>query len=97
MEIDASYEELPSYKHQIKDKQHAWQEATVDDLIPPVYVGNVWDVQKWLEMYDHLTTLVNIWPISVCLQPELKFQLTLCIAFVSQWYATLHAVFLQLQ
>ncbi|KAG0502698.1 hypothetical protein HPP92_002770 [Vanilla planifolia] len=30
-----------AYKHQMRDGQHAWQKATVDDLIPPVYVWHV--------------------------------------------------------
>lgn len=29
------------YKHQMRAGQHAWQEATVDDVIPPVYVWHV--------------------------------------------------------
>ncbi|XP_010935256.1 APO protein 3, mitochondrial [Elaeis guineensis] len=32
-----------AYKHQMRDGQHAWQEATVDDLVPPVYVWHVPD------------------------------------------------------
>nr|XP_023927905.1 APO protein 3, mitochondrial-like isoform X2 [Quercus suber] len=32
-----------AFKHQMRDGQHAWQEATVDDLIPPVYVRHVRD------------------------------------------------------
>lgn len=28
-------------KHQFRDGQHAWQEATLDDLIPPIYVWHV--------------------------------------------------------
>ncbi|XP_052202764.1 APO protein 3, mitochondrial-like isoform X2 [Diospyros lotus] len=30
-----------AYKHQMRDGQHAWQEATIDDLVPPVYVWHV--------------------------------------------------------
>lgn len=30
-----------AYKHQLRDGQHAWQEATIDDLVPPVYVWHV--------------------------------------------------------
>ncbi|KAK9143738.1 hypothetical protein Syun_013138 [Stephania yunnanensis] len=30
-----------AFKHQMRDGQHAWQEATVDDLVPPVYVWHV--------------------------------------------------------
>ncbi|XP_064944222.1 APO protein 3, mitochondrial-like [Musa acuminata AAA Group] len=32
-----------AYKHQMRDGQHAWQEATLDDLVPPVYVWHVPD------------------------------------------------------
>ncbi|XP_041018738.1 APO protein 3, mitochondrial-like [Juglans microcarpa x Juglans regia] len=35
-----------AFKHQMRDGQHAWQEATVDDLIPPVYVWHVRDGQR---------------------------------------------------
>ncbi|KAK9281331.1 hypothetical protein L1049_004230 [Liquidambar formosana] len=34
-----------AYKHQMRDGQHAWQEATVDDVVPPVYVWHVRDLQ----------------------------------------------------
>ncbi|RWR91726.1 APO protein 3, mitochondrial-like protein [Cinnamomum micranthum f. kanehirae] len=30
-----------AYKHQLRDGQHAWQEATIDDLLPPVYVWHL--------------------------------------------------------
>lgn len=30
-----------AYKHQMRDGQHAWQEATVDDIVPPVHVWHV--------------------------------------------------------
>lgn len=30
-----------AFKHQMRDGQHAWQEATFDDLFPPVYVWHV--------------------------------------------------------
>uniref|UniRef100_A0A5B7AWQ8 APO domain-containing protein n=1 Tax=Davidia involucrata TaxID=16924 RepID=A0A5B7AWQ8_DAVIN len=33
-----------AYKHQMRDGQHAWQDATIDDLVPPVYV---WHVRNW--------------------------------------------------
>ncbi|WCJ18586.1 hypothetical protein M5689_000925 [Euphorbia peplus] len=32
-----------AYKHQMRDGQHAWQEATIDDLVPIVYVWHVKD------------------------------------------------------
>lgn len=30
-----------AYKHQMRAGQHAWQKATIDDLVPPVYVWHV--------------------------------------------------------
>lgn len=30
-----------AFKHQMRDGQHAWQEATFDDLVSPVYVWHV--------------------------------------------------------
>ncbi|XP_020571333.1 APO protein 3, mitochondrial-like [Phalaenopsis equestris] len=30
-----------AYKHQMRDGQHAWQKAAIDDLVPPVYVWHV--------------------------------------------------------
>ncbi|KAK2454574.1 APO protein 3, mitochondrial [Trifolium repens] len=30
-----------AYKHQMRDGQHAWQEATINDFVPPVYVYHV--------------------------------------------------------
>lgn len=30
-----------AFKHQMRDGQHGWQEATVDDIVPPVYVWHV--------------------------------------------------------
>ena len=30
-----------AYKHQMRDGQHAWQEATIDGLVPPVYVWHI--------------------------------------------------------
>lgn len=32
-----------AHKHQFRDGQHGWQEATLDDLIPPKYVWHVRD------------------------------------------------------
>nr|XP_027095682.1 APO protein 3, mitochondrial-like [Coffea arabica] len=32
-----------AFKHQMRDGQHAWQEATIDDVVPPVYVWHVRD------------------------------------------------------
>lgn len=35
-----------AYKHQMRDGQHAWQEATINDLLPPVYVYHIQDQQS---------------------------------------------------
>ncbi|XP_057733449.1 APO protein 3, mitochondrial-like [Arachis stenosperma] len=35
-----------AYKHQMRDGQHAWQEARISDLVPPVYVYHVQDQQN---------------------------------------------------
>ncbi|KZV23293.1 APO protein 3, mitochondrial [Dorcoceras hygrometricum] len=37
-----------AFKHQMRDGQHAWQQASIDDIIPPVYVWHVWDSQDRL-------------------------------------------------
>ncbi|KAE9461543.1 hypothetical protein C3L33_06564, partial [Rhododendron williamsianum] len=47
-------EAMPSIKHQMRDGQHAWQEATVDDLVPPVYVWHVRDLQDGEVLVDSL-------------------------------------------
>ncbi|WOL13444.1 APO protein 3, mitochondrial-like [Canna indica] len=43
-----------AYKHQMRDGQHAWQEATMDDLMPPVYVWHVPDPQNGKPLVDEL-------------------------------------------
>lgn len=40
-----------AFKHQMRDGQHDWQEATFDDVFPPVYV---WHVSK-----EHDSILVD--------------------------------------
>ncbi|XP_073125160.1 APO protein 3, mitochondrial-like [Henckelia pumila] len=32
-----------AFKHQMRDGQHAWQQASIDDILPPVYVWHVGD------------------------------------------------------
>ncbi|XP_057965008.1 APO protein 3, mitochondrial-like isoform X2 [Malania oleifera] len=56
-----------AYKHQMRDGQHAWQEATVDDLIPPVYVwhaqklqGNVLLINPLKRYYGKLPAVVEL-------------------------------------
>ncbi|XP_058106316.1 APO protein 3, mitochondrial-like [Magnolia sinica] len=43
-----------AHKHQLRDGQHAWQEATIDDLMPPVYVWHVRDPQGSGPLVDRL-------------------------------------------
>ncbi|CAI0558925.1 unnamed protein product [Linum tenue] len=43
-----------AFKHQMRDGQHAWQEATVDDLAPPVYVWHVRDLNSPEPMANNL-------------------------------------------
>ncbi|PIN18003.1 hypothetical protein CDL12_09329 [Handroanthus impetiginosus] len=55
-----------AFKHQMRDGQHAWQEATVDDLVPPVYVWHVLDTHNSLlidalkRYYGKLPALVEL-------------------------------------
>ncbi|KAG9153931.1 hypothetical protein Leryth_027403 [Lithospermum erythrorhizon] len=35
-----------AFKHQMRDGQHGWQKATIDDLVPPVYVYHIRDPSK---------------------------------------------------
>ncbi|XP_073015175.1 APO protein 3, mitochondrial-like isoform X2 [Primulina eburnea] len=37
-----------AFKHQMRDGQHAWQQASTDNIIPPVYVWHVGDSQDGL-------------------------------------------------
>ncbi|KAF9617646.1 hypothetical protein IFM89_037709 [Coptis chinensis] len=43
-----------AFKHQMRDGQHAWQEATFDDLVPPVYVWHVQDANGSNPVLDQL-------------------------------------------
>ncbi|XP_011659358.1 APO protein 3, mitochondrial [Cucumis sativus] len=54
-----------AYKHQMRDGQHAWQEATVDDLIPPVYVWHVQDVHSTKPLSDNLKRYYGVLPAVV--------------------------------
>ncbi|XP_020679196.1 APO protein 3, mitochondrial [Dendrobium catenatum] len=42
-----------AYKHQMRAGQHAWQEATIDDLVPPVYVWHVRGLHTGGELLVH--------------------------------------------
>ncbi|CAA0828205.1 APO protein 3- mitochondrial [Striga hermonthica] len=41
-----------AFKHQMRDGQHAWQEATFEDLVHPVYVWHVADKNNPLLVHD---------------------------------------------
>ena len=51
-----------AYKHQMRDGQHAWQEATVDDLVPPVYVWHVRDQQRGEPLVNNLKRYYGMLP-----------------------------------
>lgn len=53
-----------AYKHQLRDGQHAWQEASVDDLIPPIYVWH-WQGHGAEPMTDRLKRYCGKIPAAV--------------------------------
>ncbi|XVE49414.1 hypothetical protein DITRI_Ditri01bG0080800 [Diplodiscus trichospermus] len=54
-----------AYKHQMRDGQHAWQEATIDDLIPPVYVWHIRDHQSEKPLVNDLKRYYGMLPAVV--------------------------------
>ncbi|ESR35904.1 APO protein 3 mitochondrial [Citrus sinensis] len=54
-----------AYKHQMRDGQHAWQEATVDDLVPPVYVWHVQDPKSGKPLVNELKRYYGMLPAVV--------------------------------
>ncbi|CAI0558831.1 unnamed protein product [Linum tenue] len=54
-----------AFKHQMRDGQHAWQEATVDDLAPPVYVWHVRDLNSREPMANDLRRYYAMLPAVV--------------------------------
>ncbi|KAG9147229.1 hypothetical protein Leryth_018199 [Lithospermum erythrorhizon] len=51
-------------KHQMRDGQHGWQKATIDDLVPPVYVYHIRDrsmppLDSLKRYYGKLPAVVN--------------------------------------
>ncbi|KAJ0020313.1 hypothetical protein Pint_32696 [Pistacia integerrima] len=54
-----------AYKHQMRDGQHAWQEATVDDLVPPVYVWHVQDLTSGKQLVNDLKRYYGMLPAVV--------------------------------
>lgn len=52
-----------AYKHQMRDGQHAWQEARIDDIVPPVYVWHVRDgclINDLKRYYGKLPAVVEL-------------------------------------
>ncbi|PIA65604.1 hypothetical protein AQUCO_00100835v1 [Aquilegia coerulea] len=43
-----------AYKHQMRDGQHAWHEATIDDVVPPMYVWHIQDPNNSTPLLDNL-------------------------------------------
>ncbi|MBA0576471.1 hypothetical protein Golob_024248 [Gossypium lobatum] len=54
-----------AYKHQMRDGQHAWQEATIDDVVPPVYVWHVRDTQSEKPLVNGLKKYYGMLPAVV--------------------------------
>ncbi|CAN0891261.1 APO protein 3, mitochondrial [Linum grandiflorum] len=54
-----------AYKHQMRDGQHGWQEATVDDLVPPVYVWHVTNLTSRQPMVHELRRYYGMLPAVV--------------------------------
>ncbi|OIW04723.1 hypothetical protein TanjilG_06715 [Lupinus angustifolius] len=54
-----------AYKHQMRDGQHAWQEATINDLVPPVYVFHVRDQKHGEPLVNELKKYYGMLPAVV--------------------------------
>lgn len=54
-----------AYKHQMRDGQHAWQEATINDLVPPVYVYHIRDRQPSKPLVNELKRYYGMLPAAV--------------------------------
>ncbi|XP_072995136.1 APO protein 3, mitochondrial-like [Typha latifolia] len=54
-----------AYKHQMRHGQHAWQEASIDDLVPPVYVWHVPDPRHGSPLVDELRAYYGKVPATV--------------------------------
>ncbi|KAK4283340.1 hypothetical protein QN277_000301 [Acacia crassicarpa] len=54
-----------AYKHQMRDGQHAWQEATISDLVPPVYVYHIQDPQSSEALVNGLKRYYGMLPAAV--------------------------------
>ncbi|KAI5396325.1 hypothetical protein KIW84_062510 [Lathyrus oleraceus] len=54
-----------AYKHQMRDGQHAWQEATINDFVPPVYVYHIQDQQPNKPLVNELKRYYGMLPAVV--------------------------------
>lgn len=54
-----------AFKHQMRDGQHDWQVATIDDLAPPVYVFHVRDQQLGKPLVNELKRYYGMLPAVV--------------------------------
>lgn len=54
-----------AFKHQMRDGQHAWQEATINDLVPPVYVYHIGDQQSGKPLVHELKRYYGMLPAVV--------------------------------
>ncbi|KAK7274907.1 hypothetical protein RIF29_16008 [Crotalaria pallida] len=54
-----------AYKHQMRDGQHAWQEATINDLVPPVYVYHIRDLKHGEPLVNELKRYYGMLPAVV--------------------------------
>ncbi|GMI74630.1 ACCUMULATION OF PHOTOSYSTEM ONE 3 [Hibiscus trionum] len=54
-----------AYKHQMRDGQHDWQEATIDDVVPPVYVWHVRDHRSEKPLVNDLKKYYGMLPAVV--------------------------------
>lgn len=54
-----------AYKHQMRDGQHEWQEATVNDFVPPVYVYHIRDQEPGKPLVNELKRYYGMLPAVV--------------------------------
>ncbi|EOX98592.1 Uncharacterized protein TCM_007306 isoform 3 [Theobroma cacao] len=54
-----------AYKQQMRDGQHAWQEATIDEVIPPVYVWHIQNHQSGKPLVNELKRYYGMLPAVV--------------------------------
>ena len=53
------------YKHQMRDGQHAWQEAIINDVVPPVHVYHIQDQQPRKPLVNGLKRYYSMLPAVV--------------------------------